>query len=218
MPRKNVRGAEDRDREHDASMRPRPDAAEKPRRRDAVLRAGNASMRPRPDAAEKRGRPGRGPRARACFNEAAARCRGKTCLGGYGRSVPEPASMRPRPDAAEKPPAPREPPARRPARFNEAAARCRGKTIAKREKATVHGFRFNEAAARCRGKTDNEHEKHKQTRTKASMRPRPDAAEKPDRQPRRRTVTRCFNEAAARCRGKTPLRVSASPITVRSLQ
>ena len=82
-------------------MRPRPDAAENgdddlgPA---PVLRA--ASMRPRPDAAENAlGGPG-SPRP-ACFNEAAARCRGKR---GRDLQAPPPgdhASMRPRPDAAE---------------------------------------------------------------------------------------------------------------------
>ena len=63
--------------------------------------ADGASMRPRPDAAENSGYAtairGRGP----CFNEAAARCRGKH---------PRPAGGL----AAER-------------GFNEAAARCRGK-------------------------------------------------------------------------------------------
>ena len=55
MPRKTAvsgRGCGDPD---DASMRPRPDAAEnpaRPRRRTAAVEA--ASMRPRPDAAENR--------------------------------------------------------------------------------------------------------------------------------------------------------------------
>ena len=62
----------------------------------------NASMRPRPDAAEKP-QPQRSDRPlRAGFNEAAARCRGKTRGAGA--------------------------PVHRPGRFNEAAARCRGKT------------------------------------------------------------------------------------------
>ena len=60
-----------------------------------------------------------------CFNEAAARCRGKRASTA-DLSAGLYASMRPRPDAAENAgsPAPR-----RPARwcFNEAAARCRGK-------------------------------------------------------------------------------------------
>ena len=85
-----------------ASMRPRPDAAENGLRPPGGSSARAASMRPRPDAAENlslqaatriRVRP-------ACFNEAAARCRGKRRLaaaGGAGRN----ASMRPRPDAAE---------------------------------------------------------------------------------------------------------------------
>ena len=61
-----------------ASMRPRPDAAENlPRDRDRERRHHGASMRPRPDAAENStpGFPRRG--SGRSFNEAAARCRGK---------------------------------------------------------------------------------------------------------------------------------------------
>ena len=59
-----------------------------------------ASMRPRPDAAENRaGRPPR-PRRSIRFNEAAARCRGKRAQGVLQVSDLV-ASMRPRPDAAE---------------------------------------------------------------------------------------------------------------------
>ena len=43
----------------------------------AVTAALGASMRPRPDAAENRKRGCRANRSRLCFNEAAARCRGK---------------------------------------------------------------------------------------------------------------------------------------------
>ena len=60
-----------------------------------------ASMRPRPDAAENRATRTSRARAESRFNEAAARCRGKP------RGLPplvgaaSAASMRPRPDAAE---------------------------------------------------------------------------------------------------------------------
>ena len=60
-----------------------------------------ASMRPRPDAAENQQLKHDPMDAAHCFNEAAARCRGKPaggrCQGRGGRH----ASMRPRPDAAE---------------------------------------------------------------------------------------------------------------------
>ena len=85
-----------------ASMRPRPDAAENAGVAPGAVRRGIASMRPRPDAAENLRGPGRGDRGTGrasmrprpdaaendvqrgnhaarhrCFNEAAARCRGK---------------------------------------------------------------------------------------------------------------------------------------------
>ena len=83
-------------------MRPRPDAAENAVLAVEMLEQEYASMRPRPDAAENgRGR-GRGVSNAKCFNEAAARCRGK-------------------------PPRPGSRPRKRDPRFNEAAARCRGK-------------------------------------------------------------------------------------------
>ena len=136
--------------------------------------------------------------ASACFNEAAARCRGKHARDGLVVSALTLASMRPRPDAAENPDAAGRTPPPRPAsmrprpdaaenesgchsrgaarrRFNEAAARCRGK----RTPAGTTGCastRFNEAAARCRGK--HEVTTWRETElTRASMRPRPDAAE-----------------------------------------
>ena len=68
-----------------ASMRPRPDAAEN--RLAGVMEGrsdGGASMRPRPDAAENPRARTATPRARPCFNEAAARCRGKQCGGAVG--------------------------------------------------------------------------------------------------------------------------------------
>ena len=74
-----------------ASMRPRPDAAENPAA--AVWRralAAGASMRPRPDAAENHGPPSLTASRAACFNEAAARCRGKP----KSEATPEP-SRRP---------------------------------------------------------------------------------------------------------------------------
>ena len=78
MPRKTVCGSVRSRKHEDASMRPRPDAAENA---EAGLRLDldlDASMRPRPDAAEN----GR-------------RFRVGCSLGN--------ASMRPRPDAAENP-------------------------------------------------------------------------------------------------------------------
>ena len=184
-----------------ASMRPRPDAAENRRARRGhggpVL---CASMRPRPDAAENP-RSRRQPRpAAGSFNEAAARCRGKRHRRRRGRRRKARASMRPRPDAAENPP--RSPRRRRPrCGFNEAAARCRGKHTlrpidsllsrrcfneaaarcrgkpAYRSEPSGRPPRFNEAAARCRGKHGRE--LRDQLGDRASMRPRPDAAENP---------------------------------------
>ena len=96
------------------------------RNRPAPPLDGRASMRPRPDAAENRGIcSSAGPRM-SCFNEAAARCRGKPAADrAYAVQLVK-ASMRPRPDAAEN--------RLRDLRpvlvtlgFNEAAARCRGK-------------------------------------------------------------------------------------------
>ena len=60
-----------------ASMRPRPDAAENERQAPEPRARSPASMRPRPDAAENRAVPCADLRATHCFNEAAARCRGK---------------------------------------------------------------------------------------------------------------------------------------------
>ena len=187
-----------------ASMRPRPDAAEKRRGRPRTAVYRFASMRPRPDAAEKRA--GYAPQVRDTqgFNEAAARCRGKTRGHAGGARRPRPASMRPRPDAAEKLAWPRLPESLRPlasmrprpdaaekprcgtargacsVRFNEAAARCRGKTFG-RPPPLGSGRGFNEAAARCRGKT-------RRCRVAGRVAGVPSFR---------------FNEAAARCRGKT---------------
>ena len=85
-----------------ASMRPRPDAAENVKASATGAAPGGASMRPRPDAAENPSAQLRAARSAECFNEAAARCRGKR------RAAPRAARRRRR-------------------RFNEAAARCRGK-------------------------------------------------------------------------------------------
>ena len=64
--------------------------------------APRASMRPRPDAAENRRRRRRiWCSSRRCFNEAAARCRGKPRAGAPRVRAGARASMRPRPDAAE---------------------------------------------------------------------------------------------------------------------
>ena len=64
--------------------------------------------------------------------------------------------------------------------------------------------RFNEAAARCRGKPAHGQRRLPDARL-ASMRPRPDAAENPQKGGNEKTAaTMGFNEAAARCRGKPP--------------
>ena len=94
--------------------------------------------------------PSRAHRPRLCFNEAAARCRGKRATAAAPR-FPAVASMRPRPDAAENGGSWRRRGARPHACFNEAAARCRGKP----------GGRFDGG----------------EPGAPASMRPRPDAAE-----------------------------------------
>ena len=159
---------------------------------------GDASMRPRPDAAENRRRPAVQPRRRTGFNEAAARCRGKLAVRRAPGQIDDVASMRPRPDAAEnfvrishcqvsvrasmrpRPDAAENTRDRRrgragPRRFNEAAARCRGKR-ASPPTALAGGRGFNEAAARCRGKRTRPARRTPAARP-ASMRPRPDAAE-----------------------------------------
>ena len=91
------------DGDRHASMRPRPDAAENTDQLDrAGVVAPVASMRPRPDAAEN---PGAGVGLmdkQRRFNEAAARCRGKPRRPARpARGGLPVASMRPRPDAAE---------------------------------------------------------------------------------------------------------------------
>ena len=92
-------------RPYEASMRPRPDAAENLRRGGDAAGRRRASMRPRPDAAENAGDArAAGATAAPGFNEAAARCRGKLVDQGEQR----PLGVR---------------------GFNEAAARCRGKPI-----------------------------------------------------------------------------------------
>ena len=74
---KRAVGAEHAPARREASMRPRPDAAENQQKCQVRRVAGGASMRPRPDAAEN-WRAARTDRAgRRSFNEAAARCRGK---------------------------------------------------------------------------------------------------------------------------------------------
>ena len=96
----NHRVARIRIRDSGASMRPRPDAAENGERRRVGGLGGGASMRPRPDAAENSVSPLGLMLRPCCFNEAAARCRGKR---HHRRARPcgASASMRPRPDAAE---------------------------------------------------------------------------------------------------------------------
>ena len=108
-----------------ASMRPRPDAAENHERGAQRVVPAGASMRPRPDAAENRASSASMDRRHWSFNEAAARCRGKP---------PRPGSISPATRC-----------------FNEAAARCRGKPSASGAE-NSRRTRFNEAAARCRGK------------------------------------------------------------------
>ena len=97
------------------------------------------------------GKKGRFRRNDLCFNEAAARCRGKPVARAAGVAGHDGASMRPRPDAAENlRTAPRWPV--RPDCFNEAAARCRGKPQRSHPGGMAFPACFNEAAARCRGK------------------------------------------------------------------
>ena len=135
----------------DASMRPRPDAAENDQ---FGAERPRQSQRFNEAAARCRGKRGGFDAARTRrrrFNEAAARCRGKPAARRAAvRSAPG-ASMRPRPDAAEnlrqlkhyprldllasmrpRPDAAENTPAEvmerlRISSFNEAAARCRGK-------------------------------------------------------------------------------------------
>ena len=92
----------------------------------------------------------RGRRASACFNEAAARCRGKLDSTLEVPGVLDAASMRPRPDAAE----------------NHAPS----------VQVDLYLCGFNEAAARCRGKHQQQ-AGAEEAEGRASMRPRPDAAE-----------------------------------------
>ncbi len=204
MPRKTARALAGSAPGVEASMRPRPDAAEN---RGRGLRPGcrrRASMRPRPDAAENlTSAVGSIGRQTDRFNEAAARCRGKPwatqvmILPAWVASMrPRPdaaenlttaacsqrqplASMRPRPDAAENPGGDAHPIGRRP----RASMRPRP-DAAENPISTVSALTLLRDA---------------------SMRPRPDAAENPARAGgRRRTPAPRpgFNEAAARCRGK----------------
>ena len=102
MPRKTKKQPSEFQLRKQASMRPRPDAAENQRAKDERGEGEHASMRPRPDAAENR------------------------LMDSLGLPAHASASMRPRPDAAEN----RREAHRQPdvgGRFNEAAARCRGK-------------------------------------------------------------------------------------------
>ena len=87
----------------EASMRPRPDAAENFLMSLPDNPGMGASMRPRPDAAENIATAETDPTAATPgFNEAAARCRGKLACPSPGRDLlRDHASMRPRPDAAE---------------------------------------------------------------------------------------------------------------------
>ena len=100
MPRKTDPAGGHLDPDPDASMRPRPDAAENAFRSRPEAGSHAASMRPRPDAAENEGLPHVLPGMPAGFNEAAARCRGKLRQLRLDAAALA-ASMRPRPDAAE---------------------------------------------------------------------------------------------------------------------
>ena len=135
-----------------ASMRPRPDAAENPVARPILRAPPVASMRPRPDAAENTARRTLSTWRSACFNEAAARCRGKRPLRDHG-ALRAAASMRPRPDAAENflDGAPLAAPVAASMRPRPDAAENPGCVC--RHDLQVGGF--NEAAARCRGKQTN---------------------------------------------------------------
>ena len=158
-----------------ASMRPRPDAAENPDAEDDERGADPASMRPRPDAAENRApRPLPSGPLRCCFNEAAARCRGKPHSSGGATS-------------------------RRGSRFNEAAARCRGKP---RELDAAESMSPASMRPRPDAAENPVAGREAQRHHNASMRPRPDAAENPDAGVAVLAGHRGFNEAAARCRGK----------------
>ena len=108
-------------------------------------------MRPRPDAAENLQPTQRGYRRQRCFNEAAARCRGKPQLGRQPQILFRRASMRPRPDAAEN--------LQRMVTDGHAGigASMRPRPDAAENpksarKEAIQGLGFNEAAARCRGK------------------------------------------------------------------
>ena len=68
---------------------------------DVAGRAADASMRPRPDAAENLFAGDADVDVGRRFNEAAARCRGKPVLSNQVVAWGAAASMRPRPDAAE---------------------------------------------------------------------------------------------------------------------
>ena len=157
----------------DASMRPRPDAAENAGLAALDVARNLASMRPRPDAAENTLTTASAAYTSRGFNEAAARCRGKP-----------------------PPPCRASTPARR---FNEAAARCRGKPglLAARPGPQHASMRPRpDAAENTTGQIVG------LTGMLASMRPRPDAAENAATRRQPSGGASCFNEAAARCRGK----------------
>ena len=181
-----------------ASMRPRPDAAENREWEVWDEAPTGASMRPRPDAAENgagAAGPGRGGR---CFNEAAARCRGKPdAIHGGGQRVA--ASMRPRPDAAEN------------AREHEPHPRPDGDaSMRPRPDAAENGGQADEVERAGRASMRPRPDAAENSRgpaaaepsQAASMRPRPDAAENVVRRVEKVLTTGGFNEAAARCRGK----------------
>ena len=153
MPRKTDPPLRRRHPALDASMRPRPDAAENSSRPAFFRTERKASMRPRPDAAENARSGPRRRRRRRRFNEAAARCRGKR--------------------------APRRGPSPPRRRFNEAAARCRGKPFVDHlqiEKTQASMRPRPDAAENAERASTVPSEP-----SEASMRPRPDAAENPIR-------------------------------------
>ena len=87
MPRKTCGECDGYSGNGRASMRPRPDAAENAAAQAVdLVRLCRASMRPRPDAAENPVILGRSTAPYRCFNEAAARCRGKHTARDYVRA------------------------------------------------------------------------------------------------------------------------------------
>ena len=183
---KPTRRSRPRTTPRDASMRPRPDAAENPHPIWPLLvRSSAASMRPRPDAAENQlDRPAREGRQHASMRPRPDAAEN----GADGEAIrfdPVLASMRPRPDAAENNQWPGV------SGFNVAASMRPRPDAAENPRSRSASSRsrscFNEAAARCRGKHDDRLPGVGEL--SASMRPRPDAAENAvERELRRRLI------------------------------